>query len=261
MLQGKLVYSNAALLYVWNFETNLSHEFSGVPLMVSPAWHPQGEWIAFGRKDVYALDTSKQVISPLTTSAHGDGDPSWNPEGSQLVHTRMGANAGLYILDLIQNTHTRIPIDGIQLYHPAWSHNGAHIAFAWADTSIPNIAVIDVDCIGQGQCVPRLLTQELAASYAPAWSPDDKQITFASKRDGYWAIYVMNSDGTNPTRLTNNLEGDVAPVWSPDGDYIAFERWSSHAQRNICVMHPDGSGVKQITTDGGTEPDWWAAPK
>ena len=34
-----------------------------------------------------------------------------------------------------------------------------------------------------------------------AWSPDGTKIAFTSDRDGNFEIYVMNADGTNPTRL------------------------------------------------------------
>ncbi len=48
-----------------------------------------------------------------------------------------------------------------------------------------------------------------------AWSPDGTKIAFNSDRDGNSEIYVMNADGSNPTRLTNNPDSDSNPSWSP----------------------------------------------
>jgi VCBS repeat-containing protein len=42
----------------------------------------------------------------------------------------------------------------------------------------------------------------------PCWSPDGTQIAFVTNRDGNPEIYVMNADGTDPTRITNNQFGD-----------------------------------------------------
>jgi dipeptidyl aminopeptidase/acylaminoacyl peptidase len=44
------------------------------------------------------------------------------------------------------------------------------------------------------------------------WSPDGAKIAFHSSRDGNFEIYVMNADGSNPTRLTGNAAGDFAPA-------------------------------------------------
>ena len=48
------------------------------------------------------------------------------------------------------------------------------------------------------------------------------KIAFASDRDGYPEIYVMNNDGSGQTRLTNNQFSDIAPAWSSDGQQLLF---------------------------------------
>jgi Tol biopolymer transport system component len=58
----------------------------------------------------------------------------------------------------------------------------------------------------------------------PAWSPDGRQIAFASHRDGTSHIYVMQADGTGAKRLTNSAKDDDHPAWSPDGSRIIFGR-------------------------------------
>src|SRR6266850_1775364 len=62
--------------------------------------------------------------------------------------------------------------------------------------------------------------------YAPAWSADGSKIAFTSNRAGKPEIYVMNVDGSNPTRLTMNSDFDEGPAWSPDGAKLAFTRYS-----------------------------------
>ncbi|MDH4136390.1 MAG: hypothetical protein OEW09_06700, partial [Anaerolineae bacterium] len=46
----------------------------------------------------------------------------------------------------------------------------------------------------------------------PAWSPDGRSIALLSDRDGAWAIWVMNADGSNQRKLFN-LDGTLGPDW------------------------------------------------
>ena len=48
----------------------------------------------------------------------------------------------------------------------------------------------------------RRLTDHSAWDFSPSFSPDGRHIAFMShrdERDGNWEIYVMGSDGSNPT--------------------------------------------------------------
>ncbi|TME48998.1 MAG: hypothetical protein E6I53_16430, partial [Chloroflexi bacterium] len=69
-------------------------------------------------------------------------------------------------------------------------------------------------------------------------------------------IYVMNADGTNPTRLTTDPAIDQDPAWSPDGTKIAFTSYRGGVTA-IYVMNADGSGLGRLT-DGpfDLQPAW-----
>ena len=60
------------------------------------------------------------------------------------------------------------------------------------------------------------VTQLTSSGAFPAWSPNGKQIAFASTRDGDWEIFVMDADGSNVTQLTSNSVTDFYPAWSPN---------------------------------------------
>ena len=59
----------------------------------------------------------------------------------------------------------------------------------------------------------------------PVWSPNGGRIAFQSDREGDFAIYVQNADGTGGVeRLTRPEKGDahIPESWSPDGRYLSF---------------------------------------
>ncbi len=71
----------------------------------------------------------------------------------------------------------------------------------------------------------------------PRWSPDGKQIAFASDRSGHSHIWIMTSDGKNPTQVTFDPGEDYFPTWSPDGTKVAYQHddvWTS--PRDIWVI-------------------------
>lgn len=103
----------------------------------------------------------------------------------------------------------------------------------------------------------RRLTEHRSMDWSPAWSPDGKSIVFASMRDGNSEIYVMNSDGSNQTRLTSNLAFDSYPAWSPDGKSIAFAS-TRDGNSEVYVMRADGSDQRRLTNSQGIDsnPRW-----
>jgi hypothetical protein len=62
-----------------------------------------------------------------------------------------------------------------------------------------------------------------------------------------WAIYVMNSDGSNRTRVADAQSGFLAaPSWSPDGSRIAFVS-DLGGNPDIWVMDRDGRNPTNLT--------------
>ena len=68
----------------------------------------------------------------------------------------------------------------------------------------------------------RRLTTQPSYECNPVWSPDGKQIAFASDRHGNLDIHLMPATGGTATRLTYNSNNEVPQAFSPDGKWIFF---------------------------------------
>ena len=65
------------------------------------------------------------------------------------------------------------------------------------------------------------ITTNAAHDTHPVWSPDGKQIAFASDRMGSMDIFVVDREGGIPKRLTTH-SGNETPVAFKDADHILF---------------------------------------
>ncbi|WP_291529357.1 S41 family peptidase [Bacteroides sp. UBA939] len=73
----------------------------------------------------------------------------------------------------------------------------------------------------QGGTAIQLTTQE-SYEQTPIWSPDGKQIAFASDRNGNFDIFVMPAGGGTAQRLTTNSANELPSTFTPDSKYIFF---------------------------------------
>ena len=99
------------------------------------------------------------------------------------------------------------------------------------------------------------LTNTPARDLCPDYSRDGRLITFCSSRSGPFQIWAMNADGSNVHMVTNGNGFFSFPDYSPDASRIAFNGTASDADitDNIYVINANGTGFKQLTTDGNND--------
>ena len=66
------------------------------------------------------------------------------------------------------------------------------------------------------------LTTQTSYEANPVWSPDGKQIAFASDRNGNFDIFIMPADGGAARRLTYHSASEIPSAFTPDGKYVFF---------------------------------------
>jgi TolB protein len=180
-----------------------------------------------------------------------------NPQPGQLSLFVAAADGG--------DEHALIDTKGTD-YDPVWAPDNNSIVFTSESNGSADLYRVKADGTGLTR-----LTDNPAYDDQAAFSPDSKQLVFVSTREGGAAnLWTMDLSTLRAKRLTSGKDGDFRPSWAPDGKWIAFSssrgnampfahgRWERLQVADIYVVHPDGSGLRKLTTSGNFcgSPKW-----
>lgn len=207
-----------------------------------------------------------RLVRPLRESGAWSSDlaPELSPDGSKIVYTRgiatqtSGEPDQIYVLDRSGSARPKQLTDEsfTATLWPTWSPDGRKLAFARSEGESSGIWVMNANGRNARALTEDDLVEEptFTPDEYPAWSPDGERIAYTSfLPDGNDDIFVMNANGSSPTRLTSGSEYDTDPDWSPNGKLIAFSR-----DGDIYTMRPDGSNVRQVSRGSARDgaPAW-----
>ncbi|RNI29842.1 peptidase S41 [Rufibacter immobilis] len=113
---------------------------------------------------------------------------------------------------------------------PAISPDGQTIVFSYKGD------LYKVAAAG-GNATP--LTMHEGYEHMPVWSPDGKQIAYASDRYGNFDVFVMPAQGGESKRLTFHSSSDLPSDFTPDGKSVIFSSARVDAAAN--TLFPSGA--------------------
>lgn len=115
--------------------------------------------------------------------------------------------------------------------------NETHITFVYAG---------DIWVVGIDENEAKRITSTSAIESDPHLSPDGKMIAFTSNRTGAPNVYIVGTDGGNPTQLTYHPSGSYVRGWSNDGSFIFY---ASSRETSPTGFHR----LWKVSKDGGPE--------
>ena len=220
---------------------------------------------------------------PATQPLRDKGPADWSPDGNHIAF--MTGNNGVFIYEtdvagtaprLISTDCAKTPNDCLEFF-PAYSPDGKRLAFIRLTDKPPTppSGVVAIRDLSNGKVTLLESTrqgppnQELGA---PVWSPDGTRLVyFQLPKDadgaptGSSELMIVGADDTGRHALTTPGVAAGDPGWSPDGSLIVFSNEPIHNWNDagladhpdIYVIHPDGTGLKRLTSDEGSgAPSW-----
>ncbi|MGC2230616.1 MAG: hypothetical protein WBA09_03870, partial [Candidatus Acidiferrum sp.] len=233
-------------------------------------WSPDGKWLAFqgSVREKHGLLLAHADGSDVTELAamHGTNSPlpgegqdiTWSPDSKQIAFISSTPDERAAEASGDPRVITRY------LYKP----DAGEGMTRFNDNQRLHIFAVDM-----ATKQVRQLTKGIYDEHSIDWSPDGKEILFASNHEPNqdeffnYDIFALNAADNSIRRLTATEYNEYGPVWSPDGKHIAYrgttrgltDRETTMEDTHVWLMNADGSDRHEI---GGVidarqgEPHW-----
>lgn len=223
-----------------------------------PSWSPDGLRLAFispceSNEEIYPgagifiINVDGTGLTPLPTVPWGDFDPAWSPDGNFIAFTslRTTGRPRIYLIDLRDDTVTRLSGQYSYDRQPAWSPDGTKIAFVTTQKGPVQIWTMNAD--GSDQTI--FSRSADALNTHPVWFRDGEGILFNQVDSGGGPPYIVAASYRDGAY--NEFRFGLWPVkearYSPDGLWLVFESWPTGSNHDIYMMSASGAARTQLT--------------
>ncbi len=228
--------------------------FDDVYLHVRANWSPDGKTIAFtsyvpNAVGIYLMDSLGGNLRQIFS---GDGvGVTWSPDGKWLAFSQAGL---LYKIKPTGDSLT-IVTDVAGAIRPAWSPNGAKIAFVQRSPGF-GVWIYDFN--------KKLATQLLSYGDFPSWNPQTGELVLLNSQFDQSTGYILYTYfAVDTTSTAVRLLGSFAtaadcgfsPI-NPKGNTIVLGVKRPDDYAEIWVYDLIAKTITQLTGDGGDYPSW-----
>jgi TolB protein len=258
-------------VYMMDFDgKNVTQITNHGGLVMSPSMSDDGHFLVYSlilntggkrNNNLYLMDLRTKESHIISNREGINSGAIFLPGGRSIALTlTISGNAEIYEMNLESKNLTKITNHFSSDVDPSVTSDGRLMTFL--SDRAGKAMIYTLDPRGEERTVKRIsFVGQFNAT--PRFSPNGKEIVFASWLDNCFDIFKIGADGSGLTRLTKDFGSNEDPSFSNDGEFIAFSGQriiSRHkADQNIFIMDGDGGILGAITQGFGncTSPRWY----
>lgn len=188
--------------------------------------------------------------APLTPQPQVFESPLEQPgvhfDGVIAFHSKRSGALQIYVLQGDAGETVRLTNDTGGAFEPSWSPDCGSIVFA-SGRDDPNSFEL-YTMLNDGSEQTRLLENQPADDWAPAWSPVGDIIAYQTNQAGKLSVCFVTVDG-EPQGCLESGYSNALPSWSPDGSKILFTSDRGGGGWDVYVTDVQGDSTPMQLTD------------
>jgi eukaryotic-like serine/threonine-protein kinase len=214
---------------------------------------------AGGGSQLVWYDASGKQGEPVLPENADYYNPALSPDASKLAFGLENNGIGdIWVVDLARHTKTRLTFGPQYSGYPIWWPDGKSIVFNYGPSGVTD-SLYRQNADGTGSKEKLLETPGIRALPFSV-SPDGRYIAYlrldpkSTTGLDIWALPMFGEQKPFPVVATNFA--DVTPSFSPDGKWLAYANNETGRQEIYIQPFPSGAGRWQVSTAGGSRPNW-----
>ncbi len=211
-----------------------------------------------GLQQLVWIDREGRKLGEIGQPQNSIGNPDLSPDERRVAAPGAeGDNRDIWIHDVDRPVKTRFTFDPAGDWVAAWTPSGKEITFTSARSGNADLFTKLADGSGEAE----VLVSTPVHEDTPEWSLDGTYLIYNPRRPETQRDLVYRerqqdgSLGEAVVFLQTELE-DAAPKFSPDGRFVVYTSNESGRFEVYVRSFPGGTGKRQISTSGGTQPRW-----